>query len=132
MESAGEEAVRAFAEAVTSGDPEAAVAVSDPEIEFLSVLAVSGRAYHGHDGVRQYFADVAAAWSEWRVELHRVVPAPDGRVMISMTMHFRGKESGAAFSDETAHVWTLRDGKLLRNEPYRDPDEALRAVGLKR
>ena len=121
--------MRLFAEAVTGGDPEAAVAVSDPEIEFLSVLAVSGRAFHGHDGVRQYFADVAAAWSEWRVEVHRIASAPDGRVVIAMTMHFRGKESGAAFADQTAHVWTLRNGKLLRNEPYRDPEAALRAVG---
>jgi ketosteroid isomerase-like protein len=129
MESDSERSVRLFAEAVTSGDPEAAVAVCDPEIEFLSVLAVSGRAYHGHDGIRQYFADVAAAWSEWRVELHRIVPAPDGRVVIAMTMHFRGKESGAAFSDQTAHVWTLRNGKLLRNEPFRDPKDALRAAG---
>jgi ketosteroid isomerase-like protein len=129
MESAGEESVRRFAEAVTAGDPEAAVAVSDPEIEFLSVLAVSGRAYHGHGGVRQYFAEVAAAWAEWRVEVHRIASAPDGRVVISMTMHFRGKESGAAFSDQTAHVWTIRNGKLLRNQPFRDPGEALRAAG---
>lgn len=130
MAAENERAVREFAVAVTAGDAEAAVALSDPEIDFLSVLAVSGRAYHGHDGVRRYFDDVASAWQEWRVEVHRVDPAPDGRVVISMTMHFRGKESGAAFSDQTAHVWTLRDGKLLRNEPYRDPDEALRAVGL--
>jgi ketosteroid isomerase-like protein len=130
MESAGEEAVRLFAEAVTNGDPEAAVAVSDPEIEFLSVLAVSGRAYHGHDGVRQYFADVDAAWAKWRVEVHLIAGAPDGRVVIVMTMHFEGKESGAAFADQTAHVWTTRDGKLLRNEPYREPEEALRAVGV--
>jgi ketosteroid isomerase-like protein len=129
MKSETERPVRLFAEAVTRGDAEAAVGVCDPEIEFLSVLAVSGRAYHGHDGVRQYFADVAHVWSEWRVEVHRIVTAPDGRVVIAMTMHFRGKESGAAFSDQTAHIWTLRDGKLLRNEPYREPDEALRAAG---
>jgi uncharacterized protein len=129
MESEREAAVRRLADAITSGDVEAAIDACDPEIEFLSVLAVSGRAYHGHEGIRQYFADVAAAWSEWRVEIHRVVPAPDGRVVISMTMHFRGKESGAGFSDQTAHVWTLRDGKLLRNEPFRDPGEALRAAG---
>jgi uncharacterized protein len=129
MGTENEEPVRLFADAVTRGDAEAAVAVCDPEIEFLSVLAVSGRAYHGHDGVRQYFDDVAAAWSEWRVEVHRVAAAPDGRVAIAMTMHFRGKESGAAFSDQTAHVWTLRDGKLLRNQPYREPEQALLAVG---
>jgi ketosteroid isomerase-like protein len=124
-----EEAVLRFADAVTNADPEAAVAVSDPEIEFLSVLAVSGRAYHGHDGIRQYFEDVASAWAEWRVEVHRIAAAPDGRVVIVMTMHFRGKESGAALSDSTAHVWTFRDGKLLRNQPYRDHEQALRAVG---
>jgi ketosteroid isomerase-like protein len=123
--------VRLFAEAITRGDVEAGIAVCDPEIEFLSVLAVSGRAYRGHEGIRQYFADVAAAWSEWRVELHRIVPAPEGRVVISMTMHFRGKGSGAAFSTESAHIWTLRYGKLLRNEPFRDADEALRAAGVK-
>ena len=46
-----------------------------------------------------------------------------------MTMHFRGRESGAAMSDPTGHVWTLRDGLLLRNQPYREPGEALGAVG---
>jgi ketosteroid isomerase-like protein len=129
MATGPEEPVRLFAEAINNRDPEAAVAVSHPEIEFLSVLAVSGRAYRGHDGIRRYFEDVASAWAEWRVELHRIAPAPDGRVAIVMTMHFRGKESGAALSASSAHVWTLKDGKLLRNEPYRDHEQALRAVG---
>jgi ketosteroid isomerase-like protein len=124
------EPVRRFADAVNARDPEGALAVSHPEIEFLSVLAVSGRAYRGHEGVRRYFEDVAAAWAEWRVELHRITEGPDGRVVIVMTMHFRGKESGAALSDTTAHVWTLEDGKLLRNQPFRDHDEALREVGV--
>jgi ketosteroid isomerase-like protein len=130
MATDNEEPVRRFAEAINDRDPEAAVAVSHPEIEFLSVLAVSGRAYHGHDGVRQYFEDVASAWEEWRVELQRITEAPDGRVAIFMTMHFRGKESGAALSASSAHVWTLKDGKLLRNQPYRDHEQALRAAGV--
>jgi ketosteroid isomerase-like protein len=130
MSAKNERPVRLFAEAVTSYDPEAAVALCDPEIEFLSILAVSGRAYHGHDGIRQYFRDVSSAWAEWRVEVHRVAPGADGRVAIVMTMHFRGRESGAALAERTGHVWTLRDGKLLRNDPYRDSDEALRELGL--
>jgi hypothetical protein len=47
-----------------------------------------------------------------------------------MTMHARGKESGAVISELTGHVWTVREGKLLRNQPFRDPEQALRAVGL--
>jgi ketosteroid isomerase-like protein len=129
MGTQNEEPVRRMADAISRGDVDAAVAVCDPEIEFLSVLAVSGRAYVGHAGIRQYFADVSSAWEEWRVEVHRVAAAADGRVAIVMTMHFRGRESGAALSERTAHVWTLRDGRLLRNQPYREPDQALRAVG---
>jgi ketosteroid isomerase-like protein len=117
-----------FALAIDRGDLDAALAVCDSEIEFLSVLAVSGRAYKGHDGVREYFADVATAWERWRIEVHRVVAAPDGRVAIVMTMHARGRESGVTFSEQTGHVWTLRNGKLLRNRPYRQPEEALSEV----
>jgi len=130
MGTQSEESVRRLADAITRRDPDAAVAVCDPEVEFLSVLAVSGRAYIGHDGIRQYFDDVSSAWEEWRVEVHRVAAAPDGRVAIVMTMHMRGKESGAALSQRTGHIWTLRNGKLLRNQPFREPEEALRAAGL--
>jgi ketosteroid isomerase-like protein len=127
---AGDDPVRALADAINRGDVDAAVAVCDPEIEFLSVLAVSGKRYIGHAGIREYFEDVGSHWAEWRVETHRVVEASDGRVAIVMTMHVRGKESGATLSERTGHVWTLRDGKLRRNDPYREPDEALRALGV--
>ena len=122
--------MRAFAEAITSHDLERALSVCHPEIEFLSVLAVSGSAYVGHRGIRKYFDDIASAWEEWAVDVHRVTPVPDGRVAIVMTMRARGKGSGAPLSELTAHVWTLKDGKLLRNEPFRGPDEALHAAGL--
>jgi ketosteroid isomerase-like protein len=115
------EPVLGFADAITNGDLDAALEVCHPEIEFLSVLAVSGRAYVGHEGIRQYFEDFASAWAQWRVDVHGVEELPDGRVEIVMTMHFRGKESGATLSERTAHIWTLKDGRLLRNEPVRRP-----------
>jgi ketosteroid isomerase-like protein len=124
-----EEPVRRFADAITGRDVEAAVAVCDPEIEFLSVLALSGRAFSGHEGIRQYFDEVASVWDEWKVEVHRTAAGPDGRVAILMTMHWRGRESGTAFSERAGHVWTLREGRLLRNEPFRDPEDALRELG---
>jgi ketosteroid isomerase-like protein len=113
------ETVLRFATAISRGDLDSALEVCHPDIEFLSVLAVSGRAYLGHAGIRQYFQDVASAWAEWRVEVHRAAPLSDGRAVIVMTMHVRGKESGAILAERTAHIWTLRDGLLLRNEPIR-------------
>jgi ketosteroid isomerase-like protein len=130
MATKGEEPVRCFAEAISESDTDAALEFCHPEIEFLSVLALGGQAYRGHDGIRQYFADISSAWDEWRVEVHRVDTAPDGRVAIVMTMHCRGRESGTALAERTGHIWTLRDGRLLRNEPYREPEQALRKLGL--
>ena len=122
MGTEAESSVRGLADAINRRDPDAAVAACDPEVEFLSVLAVSGRAYSGHDGIRKYFEDIASAWQEWRVDVHRVVPRTDGRVLIEMTMHMRGKGSGAPLSERTAHIWTLRGSKLLRNEPLRESE----------
>lgn len=130
MPTKGEETASRFADLVTSGDREAAIALCHPEVEFDSVLGIGGRAYLGHDGIREYFDDIAAAWKEWTVEVERVAEAADGRVAIVMTMHARGKGSGAGLAERTAHIWTLRDGMLLRNEPYRRPEQALRALGL--
>ena len=125
MGTESEDVARRFADAVTSGDREAAVALCHPEIEFSSVLGISGRAYLGHDGVRQYFDDVESAWDDWTVEVERIVGAEDGRACIVMTMHARGRGSGASLAARTAHIWTLRDGRLLRNQAYRDPEQAL-------
>jgi ketosteroid isomerase-like protein len=131
MPTEAEQAVHGLADAINQRDPDAAIAVCDPEIEFLSVLAVSGKAYKGHAGIREYFDDIASAWEEWRVEVHRVAPGANGRVAIVMTMHMRGKGSGAALSERTGHIWTLRNSKLLRNQPFRDPEQALLEVGLR-
>jgi ketosteroid isomerase-like protein len=130
METRNESAALRFADAITRCDPEAGLAACHPKIEFQSMLGISGRSYLGHDGIREYFDDIESAWAEWNVDVERVAEAADGRVVIVMTMHARGKWSGAELAERAAHVWTVRDGRLLRNELYREPEEALRALGL--
>lgn len=130
MESAGARAARRFAEAITACDRKTALSVCHPEIELRSVLGISGRAYLGLEGILRYLDDVESAWNEWRVEVHRVLDGPDGRVLIEMTMHAQGKESGLSLAERTAHIWTIKDGLLLRNQPYRQPELALRELGL--
>ena len=130
MQVEGDAAVRGFADAITRYDVDAALEVCHPEIEFLSMLAVDGQPYVGHDGIRRYFEDIGSAWEEWRVDVHSTGPAPDGRVIIQMTMHARGTGSGAPLADYAAHLWKLKDGKLLHNQPFRDREEANRARGV--
>jgi ketosteroid isomerase-like protein len=125
MPTAGEEAARRFAETITSGDRPAALAVCHPEIEFESMLGITGGRYVGHDGIDRYFDDVQSAWEDWHVMVERVIEGPDGRVAIVMTMRARGKGSGVSLESRTAHIWTLRDGMLAHNQLFREPHRAL-------
>jgi ketosteroid isomerase-like protein len=121
--------VRAFADAITERDLDAALEVCHPEIEFFSLLAqLEAKPYHGHPGIRRYFEDVAATWDEWRVEVEQLVAAPDGRVAIVMSTHMRGKGSGLQFAERVANVWQFRDERLWRATLYRNPADALRAA----
>jgi ketosteroid isomerase-like protein len=130
MATDNEAAARRFAETITEGDRPGALAVCHPEVELDSLLGISGFRYVGHAGINRYFDDIESAWVDWSVEVEKVVEGPDGRVAIVMTMHARGRESGVSLVDRTAHIWTLEDGLLRRNELYREPKLALRDLGV--
>jgi ketosteroid isomerase-like protein len=130
MPTQNEQAAIGFADAITRCDRAAALQVCHPDIELDSMLGISGRRYVGHDGILAYFDDVESAWEHWGVDVERAVEGPDGRVAIIMTMHARGKGSGVTLSAHTAHIWTLQDGRLRRNQLYREPELALRDLGV--
>jgi ketosteroid isomerase-like protein len=121
--------VRSFADAITARDLDAALEVCHPEVEFYSLMAqLDARPYSGHGGIRRYFQEIDATWEEWRVVVEQLTPAPDGRVVIVMSTHMRGKESGVPFTQRIANLWEFKDEKLLRATLYRDPADAMRAI----
>jgi ketosteroid isomerase-like protein len=125
--------VRAFADAITERDVEAALEVCHPEIEFPSLMAqLDATPYSGYAGIRRYFRDIDATWEEWRIEVEQLLSAPDGRVVIVMSTHMRGKESGLPLAQRVANVWEFRDEKLWRATLHRDPAEAVRAIAADR
>jgi ketosteroid isomerase-like protein len=121
--------VRGFAEAITDRDLEAALELCHPEIEFFSLMAqLEASPYRGLAGIRRYFKEIDATWDEWRVEVERLLSTPDGRVVIVMSTHMRGKESGLPFAQRVANVWEFKDEKLWRATLHRDPAEAVAAA----
>jgi ketosteroid isomerase-like protein len=121
--------VRGFADAITTRDVERALEVCHPEVEFFSLMAqLDARPYTGYAGIRRYFREIDATWDEWRVEVEQLVSAPDGRVVIVMSTHMRGKGSGVPFAQRLANLWEFEDELLRRAILYTDPAEALRAV----
>ena len=121
--------VRGFAEAITDRDLEAALELCHPEIEFFSLMAqLEASPYRGLAGIRRYFKEIDATWDEWRVEVERLLSTPDGRVVVVMSTHMRGKESGLPFAQRVANVWEFKDEKLWRATLHRDPAEAVAAA----
>jgi ketosteroid isomerase-like protein len=70
-----------------------------------------------------------SGWQDWRCEAERFVA--EGDTVVALTRYRgRGKTSGAAVDTEGAHVWTFRDGKVIRLVVYSSRDTALRDAGL--
>jgi ketosteroid isomerase-like protein len=121
--------VRAFTDAVTERDIDAALEFCHPEIEFFSLLAqLEARPYRGFAGIRRYFEEIDATWEEWQVEIEQLSSTPDGRVMIIMSTHMRGKGSGLPFVQRVAAVWEFEDERLRRATLYRDLTDAIQAT----
>jgi ketosteroid isomerase-like protein len=70
-----------------------------------------------------------AGWEDWRCEAEDYVA--DGDSVVVLTRYRgRGKVSGASVDTIGAHVWTLREGKVVRLTIYSSRDKALEAAGL--
>jgi ketosteroid isomerase-like protein len=135
MSSENVEVVRRLIEANRSEDLElaidTAVALCDPRVEFTSVMAaVEPETYHGHDGIRRYFSELAESWDEWRMEVEEVFAADPDTAVAVFRSHLIGKDSGATVGARRAMVCGFSQGKLIRGEVYSSREEALRAIGL--
>jgi ketosteroid isomerase-like protein len=94
---------------------EAAVALTDPDAELWPEGTAAGlgreEPYRGHDGMREYFADVERAWRSLEVhpgELRSVATA-----VIAFGTAYGVRHDGTIV--ELPVIWTfkLRDGLLL-------------------
>jgi ketosteroid isomerase-like protein len=88
-----------------------------------------GQVFRGRAGFERLIAMLRDSWSEFRFEAERFIDAGD-RVVVLIRLRASGGASGVTTERETAHVWTVRDGRLTCIQIYRDRAEALEAVGL--
>ena len=85
--------------------------------------------YVGRRGMSKLIAGLRDSWTKWRFEAERFIDAGE-RVIVLIRVVAEGGSSGIATERETAHLWTLRAGRLTSIQIYRDRAEALEAVGL--
>jgi ketosteroid isomerase-like protein len=126
------EVVRRGFEAMNSGDPTRMDPFIHPdfEVEIPSGVSAEPDTYRGYEGLRRYFRSFEDAMEEIRFRPERFWDAGD-RVVVTVHLSARGKNTGIPVEQRTTQVWTIRDGKALRNEVYSDAGEALEAAGLR-
>jgi ketosteroid isomerase-like protein len=86
--------------------------------------------FRGPDGLKRWVARTREVWGEWRFQVERFIDMGE-RVVVLVHLVAEGGQSGVRLERDTAHVWTLADGKVTRCEVYLDRAEALDALGLK-
>lgn len=126
------ELARQVVEALSRRDLATLIAFADPEVEWHSFFAELGEGgvYRGHEGTRQYMSDLSEAWEIVRADVDDALGVGDVAVLVGR-IHYRGKGSG--IETETPAGWMLkfRQGRVTCFRAFREPEEALEAVGLR-
>jgi ketosteroid isomerase-like protein len=83
----------------------------------------------GLEGFDAFMRMLTEVWEEWRFEIEQMEDAGE-RVLVLLTLHARGRESGAVAEVSAAHVVTFRGERVARLEVFVDREEARAAAGL--
>ena len=125
-----ERAREAYRELNATGTLGVVVEFLAPEVEFhlSGAFPDLDAVYRGHDGVRKLGEQLTEPWEQFRMEPDRFIDLGE---QVLVLCHFHGKgRDGIAARLPFAHLWTLREGVVVRMDAFSGHAEALEAVGL--
>jgi ketosteroid isomerase-like protein len=100
------------------------------ELQLPASYPEGAQVFRGPDGLKRWTVKTREIWDEWRFELERLDDVGD-RVVVLVHVVAEGGLSGVHLERDTAHVWTVADGKVTRCEVYLDRAEVLENLDLK-
>ena len=125
-----EEIARAIFEAFNRGDREAQKRLTSKDVEIVPLrAALEGNAFHGHDGLDQFWEASEESWSEISADVRRVEGGSEA-VFVLARLRGRGRQTGAAVEMELGCTVSVRDGEATRVAVYTDIAEARGAAGI--
>lgn len=105
-------------------------AICDPEIEWVEdPRRADGRVYRGHAGVVRSFRRWLEQFSDYALEVQRVVDCGDAALVVVRELGWGGA-AGTPVSTVVFQLVSIRDRKLVRFREFVDEATALRAAGL--
>ena len=122
------EVVKAMFAAFADRDLDGVLAIADPEVEFTAVTGEQvGRTepYLGHEGMRQYFRDVAAVWEELRLKPREFRVAGE---LVLVTGRVSARSRSRTITGSTGWVFRVRGGKVHYAHAYASAADAIAAV----
>jgi uncharacterized protein len=111
------------------GDYEAIVDMCHPDVEwtFSDRLPDATGHIRGRDEVRRFFETFTGDWSEISIRADRIAD-PGSEVVADVAFLAKGRD-GIEVAMRFVHVWTVRDGQIVRFRGFGSFEEALEAVG---
>jgi ketosteroid isomerase-like protein len=131
MSSENVEIVRRAYEAWNGGDPEAAIALLDPEVEWtLPAHFPDAETWRGREQVVEGLRTMSSSWDSLNLEVQELIDAGD-RVVALVHIQGRAAVTGLdlAGMGVDAHLWTLRAGRVVAVRMYGGTGEALAEIG---
>jgi ketosteroid isomerase-like protein len=119
--------VKAVFAAFAERDVEGVLAHASPEIEFSAVTGDhAGRIdpYRGHDGMRQYFRDVAEVWDDLRLVPGEFRQSGD---TILVTGRVSARSPARIVAGSAGWIWRVRDGAVVYARVYPSAADAMAA-----
>jgi|Tabmets5t2r1_1033131.scaffolds.fasta_scaffold13284_2 ketosteroid isomerase-like protein len=106
--------------------------VWDPNVEVINAEGwVIETAYHGHDGLRRWWDDLAEAFGEFDIELEEVTAIDEERVLTTQRFIGQFRTTDIRFDGPWAAILWIRDGKVVRAQGFLSKRRAMRAAGMK-
>jgi ketosteroid isomerase-like protein len=125
------EVVRALYAAWNGPDGrEAALAFLSDDFEYVNPdYAVEPGTRHGHAGWSQAMNNLDAAFHRSEHKVGETMDLGD-RVLCFTTFVARTSDDSVALRQAEPHLWTVRDGKVIRLQWFHGRAEALKAAGV--
>lgn len=106
------------------GDLRALADEVDPSVELIQDPLAPEAALHGREGWERWAARWEDAYRELSICPDALIPVDDAHVLALVSITGRPAAGGASRSWAAAHVWTVRDGRVVRWQAHLDLDAA--------
>jgi ketosteroid isomerase-like protein len=126
----GLDLIRQGVAALNRRDIDAMLATLDPDVLLEPLRAVhDGTVYRGHQGLKDWLADMEADWEYQRVEVLDVHAVQPDQIVLEAVLHVRYRESGVEVAAPGAWLCRLRDGAITRITFFGGVAGAIEAAG---